>query len=378
MPAVLLIVACGGIAGGGRPPVATEGSGRLPREVGGSEPAQLVMARQSAVRFRLVPLRTCPSNGFTLPIMSPDGLHAAVQSSGAARWQTLLAASGEHGVDSDRVTIYDLATGGSALVPGGEILLGRSANLQGCLVESPRPDGSRWIGLAPWDGSQPQWLAQDDRVNAFASIGPKDRLVWCRRAREGTQFDLVVRHDDGEQIIPAPDDGSWLAPQFTGDGRSLVALRLRDGTMSACSFAMGDRAANQAERVLDLSWRATAPMAYQTVVPQRMQLVDGAMWAFVHPRFRRVGLWDARSGQSMLFGIGSSSIIQLDAERFLVATTDGLDIDSLAVGDARSNASRLLDGVWVPLLRLSADRAVIARIRETQVDIVRIELLPPD
>jgi len=378
MPAVLFAAACGGPLGGSRPLVAADGEGPQRTDVGTREPAQLVLARQSAVRFRLVPLQTCPSNGFTLPIVSPDGTYAAVQSLGAARWQTLLASSNEHGLDGGRITMHDLTKGTSAVVPGGEVLLGRSADTRGCLIESPRPDGSRWIGLAPWDGSEPQWLVQDEQVNAFASIGPKDRLVWCRRAREGNQFDLVVRHADGEQVIPAPEDGNWLAPQFTGDGRSLVVLRLRDGVLSACCFAVGDRAADHPERVLDLSWRATAPMAYQTVVPQRMELLGGAQWAFFHPRFRRVGLWDVRSGQSKLFGTGSASIVQLDAERFLVATTDGLDIDSLTMGDARSDASRLLDGVWVPLLRLADDRAVIARMRGTQVDIARLDLLPPN
>ncbi len=369
---------CGTLGGGSSPSRAENETSPPLTDAGLREPAQLLVARQSAVRFRLTPLHTCPSNGFTLPIVSPDGSYAAVQSTGATRFQTLLASSSEHGVDSGCVTLHDLTSGTSAMVPGGEMVLGRSADARGCVVESPRSDGSRWIGLAPWDGSEPQWLVQDDHVNALASMGPKDRLVWCRRAREGNHFDLVVRHAEDEQVIAAPEDGSWLAPQFTSDGRALVALRLRDGTLSACCFAVGDRVADRPEHVLDLSWRATAPMAYQTAVPQRMQLLDGTKWAFFHPRFRRVGVWDVRSGRSSLFGVGSSSIVQMDSERFLVAVTEGLDIDSPAWMDARSDASRLLSGVWVPLLRLGDSRAVLARMRGAQVDIVRIDLLPPN
>lgn len=378
MASVPFAVSCGNLGGGSRPTSTRSETGAPLTDAGMREPAQLLVARQSAVRFRLTPLLTCPSNGFTLPIVSPDGSSAAIQSAGATRFQTLLATSSEQGVDAGCVTMHDFKAGTATVVPGGEMVLGRSADARGCLVESPRSDGSRWIGLAPWDGSEPQWLVQDDRVNALASMGPKDQLVWCRRARDGKQLDLVVRHADDEQVIAAPEDGSWLAPQFTGDGRALVALRLRDGTLSACCFAVGDRVADHPERVLDLSWRATAPMAYQTAVPQRMQLLSGAQWAFFHPRFRRVGVWDVSSGRSSLFGVGSSSIVQMDAERFLVATTEGLDIDSRSWMDARSDTSRLLSGVWVPLLRLDDSRAVIARMGGTQVDIVRIDLLPPN
>jgi len=381
--ALLLIVslvpcACSAPMGGSSASDASDAPVRRQRDDEAAS-TQPLMARQSTVRFRLVPLRSCSSNGFTLPIVSPDGSHAAVQSAGATRFQTLLAASSEDGVDAGRVTMHDLTTGTSAEVAGGEMLLGRTADARGCLVESPRPDGSRWIGIAPWDGSEPQWLVQGEQVNALASIGPEDRLAWCRRNRESQRFDLVVRHHNGEQVIPAPEDGSWLAPQFTTDGRFIVVLRLRDGTLSACSFAMGNRAAEQPERVLDLSWRATLSMAYQTVVPQRNQQLGGATWAFFHPRFRRVGLWDVRTDQSRLLGNGSLSLVQMDAERALVATSEGLDIASLSTGDARTtDGSRLLDGVWVPLLRLADDRAVIARVRGPQIDILRIDLLPPE
>jgi hypothetical protein len=359
-------------------PTATSDSLQQPSEETTLAPTQQIVARQSAVRFRLVPLQTCSSNGFTLPLVSADGVFAAVQSSGGTRWQSLLAAPTEAGVDGGRVTIHNLLTGASNNVPGDDLLLGRTADAQGCLIESPRPDGSRWIGVAPWTGGEPQWLVQDEQVNAFASGGPEDRLVWCRRDRTTTNFDLVIRHPDGEQVISAPEDGSWIGPQFTGDGRWIVVLRFRDGTLSACCFAVGVRVAETPKRVLDLSWRATASMAYQTVIPQRMHLLGSAQWAFFHPRFLRVALWDVGSGQSALLGRRSLSLVQLDTEQALVATTEGLELASMTAGAPTGDATQLLSGVWVPLMRVATDRAVIARPRGSQIDITRIELLQPD
>jgi len=188
----------------------------------------------------------------------------------------------------------------------------------------------------------------------------------------------VIRHPDGEQVISAPEDGSWIGPRFTGDGRWIVVLRFRDGTLSACCFSVGVRVTEKPERVLDLSWRATASMAYQTVIPQRMHLLDGARWAFFHPRFLRVGLWDVGGGQSALLGQKSLSLVQLDTDQALVATTEGLELASMTMGAPTRDASQLLSGLWVPLMRVAADRAIIARPRGSQIDITRIELLPPD
>src|SRR6185503_18951506 len=101
------------------------------------------------------------------------------------------------------------------------LILGRSADMQGFLVESPRQDGSRWIGKATWDSGEITWLVQDDYVNAFASLGPGGQLAWSRRAKVGDHFDLVVRDESGEWTLPA-DGTDWAMPSWSATGQHIV------------------------------------------------------------------------------------------------------------------------------------------------------------
>ena len=154
------------------------------------------------IRFQFAHIRTVEYDGFTLPILSPDGCWAAVQISSAADWPTLLASVDGGVPDAGRIAIAPLCADASTpllAVLGNDLLIGRSCDSEGFLVESPRVDGARWIGKVSWQGGEPTWLVADEDVNAFASLGPAGEIAWCHRRRDVEKFSILVKRGESFQ-----------------------------------------------------------------------------------------------------------------------------------------------------------------------------------
>ncbi|MBM4113741.1 MAG: hypothetical protein FJ253_10310, partial [Phycisphaerae bacterium] len=188
----------------------------------------------SFLRVSLEPLGEIPNDAFTLPLVSPDGRFIAVQVESNADWPTLTASPNQAKKVVGRIAWYEVVSG--TLLPRGDrvgpLMLGRSADSTGFLVESPAPDGSRAIGRMPWSGGEIEWLVRDDAVNAFAVLGPRGELAWSRRPVASRFFELMIDRPEGRVSFTASADHSWLCPRFDGAG-NLFAWRLHDGTLAA-------------------------------------------------------------------------------------------------------------------------------------------------
>ena len=90
-------------------------------------------------------LGTVETDGFTLPVISPNGRFLAVQTGDPPDMATALARPGQRAPRASRIALYRLDDRG--IVRLGEtasgLVLGRAADDAGVLIESPRPDGAR-------------------------------------------------------------------------------------------------------------------------------------------------------------------------------------------------------------------------------------------
>lgn len=197
------------------------------------------------VRASLMDLGTVSFDGLVLPLVSPDGRFIAVQDGEAPTWPTLLAAPGAEVPSATRVVAYSLpdpsagpgqppaATPLSWSTPLPPLLLGRSADITGFLVEAPQPDGSRWIGHVAWISGTLTWIVRGAAVNSYAVLGPDGELAYCRRAVDSdSSIEVVVRPslNDPREYTAIPPGGGYLFPLFADEPGVVYAFSLVAGT----------------------------------------------------------------------------------------------------------------------------------------------------
>ncbi len=190
---------------------------------------------QSHVQVTVSPLGMLRYDAQTLPIVSPDGRHVAVQQGLAPTWDTLLATRGEEPADQSGLAIYTVTDSGlEAMTPApplpAALLLGRDADEDGFLVESVRADGARWIGRVSWVTGAVEWLSQGSDITAHASIvraeGSLARahgLVYVRRTIGTDQNELVYRDSEGHESVLHDAAGSYMFPAPSRDGSVIFA-----------------------------------------------------------------------------------------------------------------------------------------------------------
>ncbi len=254
----------------------------------------------SAVAVDLRPLGNVQTDGYTLPLLSPDGRVLAVQTGTVPDLATLLARPGQSVPQASRIAVYRVDPRG--LVRLGEtapgLVLGRAADARGFLVESPRPDGARWIGRIAWGSDEPEWLVQDGRVNAFATLGPNGELAYASREKSDRTFDLVVRRDGRTARLYSEGTRSYVFPCFTADGLKIHAISLRDGILELLEAdpASDESLRQSATRAL-ISERADDSTAMQMTTPQGTRDgADGPDWIVFHPMLGSLVRWNAVDG----------------------------------------------------------------------------------
>ncbi len=347
----------------------------------------------TVVRFQFAHLKTVEYDGFALPILSPDGCSAAIQISSSADWPTLLASVDSGVPDAGRIAIAPLCAKTDAIageetnaplldVVGNDLLLGRSADSEGFLVESPRVDGARWIGKVAWQGGEPTWLVSDEHVNAFASLGPTGELAWCHRRREVEKFSLLVKRGEAIHEIPPPQDGLWLAPSFSADGKFLYALRLRDGVLSACAFPISGTISTTPIISIDLSWRADVRMAYQTVIPLRTggESYDPRFY-FFHPRFGRIAIWNPSNNRIALTSPNCSAAIAISQTKIVASSATQIAVESAPVeGGSKDHqqSTKMMESLWIPIGRGEGSVIIVAQPGRGTLNIARIDLAPTE
>jgi hypothetical protein len=195
-----------------------------------------------------------PYDNMSVPLVSPDGRYIATQTNISPTWPTLLAEWEADVPVATRIEIYRRPLDGNAvghhMTLHEPLILGRSYDNGGFLVEAPQDDGSRWIGYIEWESGELHWLVADEFVNAFASLGPGGRLAWSRRDVNDIDdhFELVVRGPDQNVLQAAShaanewsysrDRESWLMPTWSGNGNGLFAFVLTGDYLEAV-YAVG-------------------------------------------------------------------------------------------------------------------------------------------
>lgn len=361
------------------------------------------------IQYSFVQLGRVPHDGFALPVPDATGAFLAVQDRSTADWPTLLASLDGGVPEAGTVSVHSIA-GGSltrTATAGPDLLLGRMstpgspamgiAHPAGVLVESPRLDGSRWIGVLPWDADDAgesgrgsgavRWVARGSKVNAFAAAAPDGSLAWSVRERSVPHFGIAVLDGpDGPRELPAPDGASLVAPFFSADGRYLYALRLGDGTLTLVAYpwpaprSADAFAAWKPVAELPLSWRADARTAYQSVVPLGASAATSRGHAMIfHPRFGRIAVWDPSSGSVSLASNDSLAATDLGNDAIAIGGRRRLAVEPYPVSgaaiDARDGIS-VVEAPWVPRgPAISGGRGVLAvRPEGREIDCAVIEL----
>jgi hypothetical protein len=287
-----------------------------------------VRVTNTVVRAEVMPLFGVPFDNMSMPLVSPDGQFLATQTNISPTWPTILAEDDAQVPWATRIEIYRLPLDGAAHPSSKSpdfvaeltepAILGRSFDDRGFLIESPREDGSRWIGLASWDSGEIEWLVADERVNAFPAIGPEGRLAWARRTVGDSHghFELVVRLRGQEERSYGSESESWLLPTWSGRDDRLFAMALRGGELFAMHALAGDdRTFMQSRLYLPLTGNADVFTAYQTIGAQVAPAwrADAAEQLLIfHPSARRMALWRPQArGQR-----AGSGLVMLESNSF--------------------------------------------------------------
>lgn len=260
------------------------------------------------------------TRGRITPLTSPNGLWVATETGPEVPVNSLMAAPNSpipvnngvqitkvDGTNSKLTTLHTLSS---------PLLLGQSSDAEGFLVEQPRLNGSRWIGKVAWETGKIDWLVQDDKVNAFGSIGPKGELAWCTREIDSPKFSLAIRFTDGEEIGLAANSGEWLMPAWsTRSSRISVFFLANDGIMSILSLdARTPELVTEQPKRSDLMTGANRQDAYQA--RQSHPVIQGTPPTpleevlFYHPTLDAIYLWLPMSAlKTPPFALSAESLV---------------------------------------------------------------------
>lgn len=324
----------------------------------------------SSVAVEVQPRGTMPYDNMTLPVVSPDGRYLATQIGLPPTWETILAEPGAAVPDTSRIEIYELGFDSAdppqpVAIVDEPAVLGRSVSDRGFLVESPRPNGARWIGLANWETGSVEWLVRDDgRVSAFATLGPMGQLAWSSRAVNGEQWDLMAMAQPGGEAWRLPgSNGQWLFPTWSGVGDTLFVLLLREDALDAVfmdgsSLAQVRRTLRSVPLATD---GATIDTAYQTVsaVPVMNDVPHGgrAQFAFYHPSRFGAAVWEPPAPPTLLERLSLAAVVDPRNPDFALLVNDN-QLKYRKIDD-RFAFVDLLAGLQIPRLTRSELRPYI-------------------
>jgi hypothetical protein len=372
---LLVLASCSAARRADRPepigrPVAHTDIQRGPAPI--AEPVPPEATLRSHVRVVVRPLGEVEYNGQVLPLTSPDGRFVATQVGAAPSWEALLAAPGALPPAGSRIVIYEIRDGsvtergqGADAAPPqirrarevavAALLLGRSCDDRGFLVESPRPDGARWIGFVSWEDARVAWLVQGDAVNAHAVLGPGGEMAYVRRETRETATELVFlpRGRAGELVWSAAE-GDVSMPMFDAGGEVRTFVVSERG-IELVALLLGEEGLAAGARLL-LATSASPLWAYQATAPMRSAIANaGRGVTFFHPRQRRMVTWVAHEGRLVRWVADSIACSFADGGAFLT-TPGGLVYQRWDENrtDPDPNVVRVLAGVGVA--RGTADR----------------------
>lgn len=324
----------------------------------------------SRVQVTVAPIGTVEYDGMQLPLVSPDGTRLVSALGAAPAWELLLAEPEAPTLSGARLAAYAIERSGLKLVewttqPPDGCVLGRTASDAGFLVEWPRTDGQRWIGITNWVTGETTWLADGNWVNAHGVLTSRGELAYVRRPVGGDRWSLVLRTRDGNEIVRDAPDGDYLAilPHPSRDilyalrsgkaGTDVEAIRVRTSGESTTGF--GTTLSRQ-----NLTGAASPAAAYQlqlTVTPQTAPLAgddsDLLPLSILSTRLQAACVFDV--DQNRLVPLLPQSLAATPVKRgnirgYFVATDRHLFFVPWADGDkaAARNDARVLSSPYMP------------------------------
>ncbi len=337
-----------------------------------ASPAFTARNINASVRAVIEPLGTVPFDGLVLPLVSPDATRLVTQTGSPPTWGTTLASPDAGPALRTRLEVYDITQAPpqrirleSPLEPG--VLLGRSADERGFLVEEPRPDGARRIGIASWTTGTIDWLADEPGVVFSGGVlTPTGDLIASRRDIMSPDSALWSRKL-GE--LASDQDVAYTFPFVSGIDGELGVLELtpmRGTTLTWWTYASGQPILRARRR---LSNDSAMIGAYQATDPFR-GLAPGTDEA-------RPGVlvFSAQSGRVVFFEPTHADLVPLVDKSIsgawvrddagwsvLLTTPEGLVHQRLVSSDGvweALPAAKVLADVYVPRATRSAERPYV-------------------
>lgn len=333
------------------------------------------------VSIAVQPLGAIPFDGQVLPIVSPDGRFIATQTGEAPEWPVLLA-QGDASPPRTTIEVYELTDAGPRAVPAVEplpegLLLGRSADDRGVLVEQVLEGGARRLGLLRWASGAIEWLdAAKDGIAAHGVLTASGLVFTSRRTGE-TEFTLAWA--GAGSVGAATQRFGCLSPAVGASGEVVYTLACGAAGLALAAWARPAGIADAgwtvraASAVLGPS--ADAVAAYQAVSSVQTHPVcvtsdrppPPRELLFHHPFAKRMALFDASSGQVVMLTAKSISggwMHEAGSGWGVLLTTPGGLVHQRLARDREGvltpgEAVRLLDQPFVPRATCSADRPVI-------------------
>ncbi|MDP7069808.1 MAG: hypothetical protein QF561_00490 [Phycisphaerales bacterium] len=300
-------------------------------------------ATRGAFRGEVWTVGAIPWNATVMPVASPEGRWIATASGVAPSNASLTAQDGALPPEGSQIEIWELLPGFSGarhqLTLTAPLLLTNAADAEGFLVESPRPDGSRWIGKVDWRTGTIAWLVQDDQVNTTPTLGPQNRLAWSTRSRDQRLFSLAVRLQDGREFAVPSNGSDWLLPSWSPRSMRLAVWRLTpEGVLSLVSMDATDvqslaAPAHQIPVMTGASrWDAFTATGNLTLV-QGLAPPPVEEVVFYHPVHQRMTVWmptGINSDQLVSLAPDSIDAVHDDRGNFLLTLPRGLHWQSLS------------------------------------------------
>jgi hypothetical protein len=373
---------------GGRP--AGQGGGNVAMPIGPIARPLDDVTTSARVRVVVTPIGLVRYDGLVLPLLSPDGRYLVVEDGESPTWPTLLASLGARPPLRTRLQVYEFTDKGMVRVRlstplASGLVLGRSANETGFLVESPQADGSRWIGEVAWQSGEIRWLVKDDAVNAHAVYTPKGHLVYTSRPVGGSASALVLRdrlgfisRAGGEGVsyaFPTCTDEPGVVYVFADEQGDLLirALHIAESSVKQGAYVLGEV---EAERRLasnptrTLVYQALAGVGYGQPIGAASQPAQPLPFVFVHPVLHRLVAFDRRDGSFSQFPQRSHAVAHSslggetgNTSGYFVTVPDGLFYTTMSEIDARRGdtlrAARILDDAYIPRASRNPERPLI-------------------